>query len=341
MASSPTPPDNPNYGQTFTKGVKYLKINRLDKDGEDYGNKLALADSIKINYPDVGAVEYNILTTQQQGDSYLMGIVPQENTSSLNNVKDWDVNLVKAPLSETMNPLDIVVFNNDNQGGMTIIGGNGGGYYNPTTDLYSFNLGNVPLSVTSSISVTSVVGSPIYISVLIPSSSVSAWVEGLPPNLWETYGVQALNIIPINAGGGFYTIKSSLNDNHGGEYYIGGVNFSLFGGSFILLQAYEEINQGTPAYDSPDEALLNIYPEVENFTFSDYNAILGNASIPQFSGVYQDVDYASNGLIPINFDLIVSGSAKKAQIQDSNYTQTGWSNGRYNGSKNSSTDFNQ
>lgn len=340
MAAAP-PPDNPNYGQTLTKGVKYLKINRLDKDGEDYGNKLVLADSIKINYPDIGAVEYSILTTQQQGDSYLMGVVPQENTSSLNNIKDWDVSLVKAPLSETMNPFDVVVFNNDNQGGMTVIGGNGGGYYNPTTDLYSFNLGNVPLSVTSSVSVTSVVGSPIYISVLIPSSSVNAWVEGLPSNLWEIYGVQALNVIPINAGNAFYTVKSSLNDNFGGDFYIGGVCVAFAGSSLTLLQVYEEINQGTPAYDSPDEALLNIYPEVENFEYSDYNAIFGNASTPQFSGVYQDVDYASNGLIPINFDLIISGSARKAQIQDSNYTQTGWSNGRYNGSKNSSIDFNQ
>ncbi len=336
------PPDNPNYGQTFTKGVKYLKINKLDKDGENYGNKLALADSIKINYPDIGSVEYNILTTQQQGDSYLMGIVPQEVTSSLNNIKDWDLHVGKFTMSETLSPLDVIVFNPTNQGVMTVLNGtNTGGYYDITTGLYSFNLGNTPLSVTSSISVTSVVGSPIYISVLIPSSSVNAWVEGLPTNLWETYGVQALNIIPINAGNATYVIESSLNDNYGGEYYIGGVNFSLFGGEFTIISAQEEINQGQLPFDSSGEGLLNIYPEVNNFAYSDYNAILGNATIPQFSTIYQDVDYASNGTVPINFDLITSGSARKAQTQDSNYTQTGWTNGRYNGSRNSSTDFNQ
>jgi len=335
------PPDNPNYGQVFTKGVKYIKIHKLDKDGENYGPQLASADQIKINYDDIGSVQYDILTTQQQGDYYLMGIIPQENTSSLNNIKDWDVNLVKSPLSETMNPFDVVVFNNDNQGIMTVVGGNGGGYYNTISGLYSFNLGNVPLSVTSSISVTSVVGSSIYISVLIPSSSVDAWVEGLPPNLWEVYGVQALNVIPISGGGGVYTVESSLNDNFGGDFYIGGVNLAFSGNSFTLMYVYEEINQGQSSYDSPTEGLLNIYPEVNNFAYSDYNAILGNATIPQFSTVYQDVDYASNGFIPINFDLITRGLARKAQIQDSNYTQAGWTNGRYNGSKNSSTDFNQ
>lgn len=336
------PPDNPNYGQVFTKGVKYIKIHKLDKDGENYEPQLASADQIKINYNDIGSVQYDILTTQQQGDYYLMGIIPQENTSSLNNIKDWDLHVGKFTMSETLTPLDVVVFNPTNQGVMTILNGtNTGGYYNTTTGLYSFNLGNVPLSVTSSISVTSVVGSPIYISVLIPSFSVDAWVEGLPPNLWETYGVQALNVIPINAGNATYVIESSLNDNYGGEFYIGGVNFSLFGGEFTITSAQEEINQGTPAYDSPTEGLLNIYPEVSNFAYSDYNAVFGNATIPQFSTVYQDVDYASNGFIPINFDLITSGSARKAQIQDSNYTQAGWTNGRYNGSKNSSTDFNQ
>lgn len=340
MAASP-PPDNPNYGQTFTKGVKYLKINKIDKDGEDYGQQLAAADSININYSDIGSVQYNILTTQDQGDYYLMGVVNNQNTSSLNNVKDWDLSLVKTPLSETLNPLDVVVFNSSNQGVMTVLGGtNTGGYYSLDDGLYSFNLANVPLSVTSSIQVSSVVGSPIYISVLIPSSSVDAWVEGLPPNAWDVYGVQALNIISIT-GNGNYTVKSSLNDNFGGDFYIGGVNFSLFGGSFTLTYASEEINQGSPAYDSSDEGLLNIQPEVENFEYSDYNAVFGNASVPQFSTVYQDVDYATNGPIPINLNLIISGSARKAQVQDSNYTQTGWSNGRYNGSRNSSTDFNQ
>ena len=53
------------------------------------------------------------------------------------------------------------------------------------------------------------------------------------------------------------------------------------------------------------------------------------------------VDYNTGGIIPTNFGLLYSGSAPKASIQDSNYTQRGWSNGRYNGSSNSSIDFNQ
>ena len=91
MASAPP---NPNYGQTFTKGVKYIKIHKLDKDGENFSQRLFLADNLRINYPDVGVTQYNILTTQQQGDFYLLGIIPSETTSSINEILDFDLKSV-------------------------------------------------------------------------------------------------------------------------------------------------------------------------------------------------------------------------------------------------------
>ena len=340
---SAAPPLNPDFGQTFTKGVKYLKINKLDKDGEDYGQLLASADNIEINYPDIGSTQYNILTTQEQDGSYLVGVIPVENTSSLNNVKDLDLTIFKAPISLPLNQLDVAVWNPDNDGGVSVAGGNAGGFFNNTTDLLDFNLANTPTSVTSSIFVSNIVGSPIYLSVLIPSESVDAWVEGIPSNLWGTYGIQLLNVLPITGTGNqTVTAESSLNDNFGGQYYFGGINFSLFGGSFTILSISEEINQST--IQPPQVAnslLININPEVESFEWSDYNAIFGNIDIPQYSETFMQIDYNTGGTIPTNFGLLYSGSAAKASIQDSNYTQAGWSNGRYNGSSNSSIDFNQ
>jgi len=333
------PPINPNFGQTFTKGVKYLKINKLDKDGESFAPLLNAADNIEINYPDIGLVQYNILTTQEQDGSYLMGVIPVENTSSLNNVKDLDLNVFKAPLSKTLNQLDVAVWNSDNDGGVDVTTPNT--YFNNTTDLLDFNLANTPTSVTSSIAVSNVVGSPIYLSVLIPSESVDAWVEGIPVNSWGNYGIQLLNILPIT-GAGPVTAKSSLNDNFGGRYYFGGVNFSLFGGSFTLLSITEEINQSTiQPPQAANSILININPSVDQFNWSDYNAIFGNIDISQYSETFMQIDYNTGGTIPTNFELLYSGSAAKASIQDSNYTQAGWSNGRYDGSSNSSIDFNQ
>lgn len=80
-----------------------------------------------------------------------------------------------------------------------------------------------------------------------------------------------------------------------------------------------------------------------NITFanSDYDVLMNNAFAPQFSAKYMDVDYTSGITTPYNFELLVSGTADRAPIQDTNYASAAWSNIRYNGSRQSSIDFNR
>lgn len=82
-------------------------------------------------------------------------------------------------------------------------------------------------------------------------------------------------------------------------------------------------------------------PEFINFEYNDYNALFGNADIPQLSTQFLDVDYGAGINTPVNFGLIISGTADPAQVQDSNYSSAAWSNIRYNGSRVSSYDFNK
>jgi hypothetical protein len=81
-------------------------------------------------------------------------------------------------------------------------------------------------------------------------------------------------------------------------------------------------------------------PEFINFEYNDYNALFGNASVPQLSTQFLDVDYGAGINTPVNFGLIISGTADPAQVQDSNYSSAAWSNIRYNGSRQSSRGFN-
>lgn len=69
------------------------------------------------------------------------------------------------------------------------------------------------------------------------------------------------------------------------------------------------------------------------------NPILNNVLDNRLSTIYQDIDY-SGGIIPVNQLLLATNSALKFPIPDSNYTQTAWKNGRYNGTRLSSPDFN-
>ena len=77
-----------------------------------------------------------------------------------------------------------------------------------------------------------------------------------------------------------------------------------------------------------------------NITYSDYNAIIGNATDIRPGTLYQDIDYSSNVTTPVNFDALISGSATKANIPDSNYSTKRITQPRYDGSRSTSDDFN-
>ena len=99
----------------------------------------------------------------------------------------------------------------------------------------------------------------------------------------------------------------------------------------------------------PEEEDQNAGP----WAYNEYNPLINNSFDPQaglvnYNGIrksvlYQDADYspsASSSLNPINVDLLVSGSASRAAVQDSYYASDWWSNSRYGGVKRSSPDFN-
>ena len=70
------------------------------------------------------------------------------------------------------------------------------------------------------------------------------------------------------------------------------------------------------------------------------NPIINNAVNPTTSNTYQTIDYSDSVTTPTNISQIITNTAVKAPIQDSNYSSAKWSNSRYKGSRMSSPDFN-
>jgi hypothetical protein len=68
---------------------------------------------------------------------------------------------------------------------------------------------------------------------------------------------------------------------------------------------------------------------------------LNNVELTRLSTTYQDIDYSAGITEPVNFDLIISGSAIKAAVQDSNYTTQRHVIPRYLGSKSTSQKLNK
>ena len=108
---------------------------------------------------------------------------------------------------------------------------------------------------------------------------------------------------------------------------------------------YYPVNVGqdinTPGNKSNTSVLLNPYlNSVPNFYNSDYNPLINNVLVDRLSSIYQDVDYSTGIYTPTNFNLLISGSALKAAVQDSNYTSKRVILPRYEGSKSTSQHLN-
>lgn len=314
----------------ITNGVKYIKINRLDADGEDYGSRILNADNIRINYSDVGSILYDILTVQQQSDYYLLGVINQPITSSTNKILNYSVEAIRSPAGLNFNSTPTTL--SSSVSSWAAVNGNSLQYFKSSSSNLNYNsyvLGNTPntnliFSISGSLSSSPLTTTLLYL--------------GITLNGGDSY--IALNSASLSTSTTGFNIPITLSANTTPiEDSILGFEIYTDQSSYILVNSlYFRVTSSQPS-SNPSSLLLNISPDIINFDNSDDNAIINNATIPQYSTIYQDIDY-STGLVPTNFDLLVSGNATYAVVQDSNYTATGWVNSRYKGSRASSPDFN-
>jgi hypothetical protein len=89
-----------------------------------------------------------------------------------------------------------------------------------------------------------------------------------------------------------------------------------------------------------DPIIIEPYITTPNYYNSDYNPLINNTEGDRLSTKFQDVDYSTGMVTPTNFDLLISGSALKAAVQDSNYTSKRVTLPRYEGSKSTSQNLN-
>jgi hypothetical protein len=312
------------FGQTFTEGIKYIKLNKLDKNGLDNSNRLQQADSIIINYPDIGPQEYIIASTTPQQDYYLLGLVNNPNTSSLNEVLDYSVEAIRSPVSFTVNNTPINLSSSIPV--WSTVNGNSLGYFISTGESKSsYVFGNTP-------------NTPLHLSF---SGSYGSATDNL------TFKIAIVNTGSNNFSDNYIDIVSSSLTSGTGTFLIpytmsqgfaiedNSISFDLFveesGESFTVTSFFLRVTSSISPIIATSS--LVIFTPEEDFYYSDYNALFGNAEIPQFSNHFMDVDYTSDFTTPVNFDLIISGTADRAQISDSNYSSFAWSNIRYRGSK--------
>jgi hypothetical protein len=301
------------YTSYYSQGVKFIKIARVDDQGKDNTLSLQEINSIRIDYSDTGIIEYPITSISKYDTYFLFGVATTNITSSTDN----QVLNYRFSASYTR---DFGITSGDealtNYGTYGTEAWDDLNYFNTSSGRYTLsNLTNIPITIVYSASVTSSDGVPTSVK-LISNIQGTVATNSTP--------TQALLI-------GSYTTTATY-----GEYFYLAINSTVpskFTGSFYVTQSVP------PTASISDLVVLQPYID-EDFYVSEYNVLAGNAVIPRYSALYMDVDYTTNTIQATNSASIISGSATRAAVQDSNYTDTGWINARYNGTKVSSIDYN-
>jgi hypothetical protein len=198
--------------------------------------------------------------------------------------------------------------------------GNTTGYFNSTTGIHTLsNTPNIAISLTGSVIVGGTGGGRFRIDLLRQGS------------------VSNITNIPVSAGSS-YTISASYYGLQGDQIYLSAVRGALSpqfqNGSFLITQSI------IPSAAENDPIIIEPYITDPNYYNSDYNPLINNVLVDRLSSIYQDVDYSTGIYTPTNFDLLISGSALKAAVQDSNYTSKRVILPRYEGSKSTSQHLN-
>lgn len=314
------------YGTIYNDGVKYLKINKFDTNGTDKSDYLAQMTSIRINHGDVGTLQYNIATTQVQNDYFVFGLTyPQPTTSSIGDINDYTFASSASfgyNISQSFS-LTGYCSNYTNTSGNTL------GYFTASSGLYTFSqTPNPELNVSIQYTVTNPNAGSKTLRFYILSINKN---DGRP----TLYVDKTVSAGPNGGLASFTYINPSYcieNDTLAfGVYEVSGTIATP-----IVLNTFKVILSQTQTSFNGSSSLVVFDPDQINFDYNDYNPLLDNAEIPQYSNVWMDVDYSQNPLTPINFGLIISGTADRAFVQDSNYSSKAWSNIRYNGSRTNS-----
>ena len=115
------------------------------------------------------------------------------------------------------------------------------------------------------------------------------------------------------------------------------INLSPFMGSqaiyYPALISPQTFTQTPGIYPNSPIYLDPYINNTPNFYYSDFNPIMNNVEDERLSTKYEKIDYYPGITTPTNFDLIISGSALKASVQDSNYSSKRIINPRYDGVK--------
>ena len=301
---------------TPTKGTNssiYVKIHKKDNNGFDNDVALGQATRLRIKYTTLS--DYvtigNILTKTEYSTYWLYKVQSLGSNTADNYIKDYSVSA--SNITPILLPSPSSVLNSFNT-----ISGNTSGSFNNSSGIYTTSqTSNVALIVSSSITTSGSAGIGLF---LIASSG-----SGILSQKTITTGANITTTISAS----YYPLGTDL-------LYFGIIqtgNLTLKSGSFLITQSIASSSAEN------DSVIIEPYITEPNFYNSDDNALLNSINEQRESTFALDIDY-SDGTTPVNFALLITGSATPATVPDSNYTSKKSTLLKYDGSKSTSQHLN-
>jgi len=302
--------------------VKALKIAAVDSNGIDNRASLEILTSLTLKASSFGSFTYTVVSISDFTSFLFYEIVPSGDDPSLENeILDYSFIGRRTINTAAAGP---------NTALLTVIT-DAQGDYNTTLGTYTFErTTNIPVSMSATVSWVNFIGNNPGIVNIFLSSSIRGYLNTVLAGTL-TDGGPAVTVNYVNY---FYEgekLAWQWNAEAGTGPYTG----------YRLIYTGSLTQNTSPTSVNPVDTYLdpNIYSPYP-YPNSDYNPLINNAVIDRVSEYFQDVDYATNQLVPVNFQRIISGTAEPAAVQDSNYTSYRVTNPRYKGSKNTTDGFN-
>jgi hypothetical protein len=313
-------------------GPTFVKIHKFDNNGIDNTIALGQLTQLLIQYSTLSNYSTMNILTINEYPSYYLYEIDSFGTSAANldnEILNYQVSASRTTPTFTLPPGD-----NNAISALTESIDNLG-YFNPVTGVITFqNTPNVTINFSASLSLNSSGNANTSSLTLIKNGDITDEYAGTT--------VTSTRFI-LNSGANTVVVTGSFYSLAGDNFYLrlwndtnpSDTSTTTF--NSVQLQFTQSIS---PSTAENDPIIIEPYITTPNYYNSDFNPLINNVFVDRLSSIYQDVDYSTGIATPTNFGLLISGSAVKAAVQDSNYTSKRVILPRYEGVKSTSQHLN-
>lgn len=326
----------------MSKKVQYIKIARIDQNGNDQTNTLEALTQITIPFTNSGNKNYTIKTSTRYSTYYLflvdLDFSPDANTQPLNTTSttinyDFTGSIEPSTVGPPLSSQFPILFPVTASSGLQV----SPLFFDPEAEYLIFN--TLPLkdvNITTS-----------NFNVVV--ANATAEVELYKINAEFTSYERLTNNSDISVPGTEAITRTATilkTDITPGDIIGLGIRRTTSGGgpgpTVTISNPLGPVTLNMSSTVAAGSTLETIIEPFLNSVFygGDCDVILNNVSAYRENPFLQDLDYSTNPNIPINFEQIISGTAARGTVPESYYTSLAQTRIRYTGVKNQSRDFN-